>query len=232
MNAIRNAIFVSEGDILTTATTRRASMLINGSTIFSVTKGLCLPVGEKSFHNLKGHIFQLLSKLTKDLKIIFIDEYSMLPQNYLYYIDQQLKQLKKCDCAFGGVVVVLIGYISQLHPMRQVPVWYERRVNENGSQKDDHSLLGMSLWFTHFRTLIKLEKNNRLDPNNPDSVIAAEILEGISVGEIIDENYNKVINTLSLNTMDLHLWKERWFEDESATRLFPNNDQVLKCNYE
>ena len=109
----------------------------------------------------------------------------MLPQKYLYYIDKRLKQLKKCSRAFLGVV----------------PVWDDRYVNDNGKRKDDDSLFGMSLWFTHFRTVVKLEKNNRLDQNDPDSVIAAEILEGISVGESIDKIFDKIITTCSRNTI-------------------------------
>ena len=156
----------------------------------------------------------------------------MLPQKYLYYIDKRLKQLKKCSRAFGGVVIVMIGDISQLPPVQQIPVWDDRYVNDNGKQKDDDSLFGMSLWFTHFRTVVKLEKNNRLDQNDPDSVIAAEILEGISVGELTDKNFDKIITTCSRNTMLLQKWKERGFEDDLATWLFPKNDQVLKHNYD
>lgn len=232
VNAVRSAFFVKPGEIMTTATTGKAAMLISGSTIYNAKKGLKLPVGRSKYADLKGKVLQELQKLTKDLKVLFIDEYSMLPQKCLYYIDLRLKQLKQSDRAFGGVVIVMIGDLSQLPPVQAIPVWDVRYRTDSGNPKDPDSMNGMSLWCQHFRTVIKLEQNKRLDGKDPDALIAAEILEGISEGELTESNFQRIIATCSKQTMGNEEWKRRGFEVDSATHLFSRNKDVLQHNHQ
>ena len=232
VNAVRSAFFVKPGEIMTTATTGKAAMLISGATIYNAKKGLKLPVGRSKYTDLKGKVLQELQKLTKDLKVLFIDEYSMLPQKCLYYIDLRLKQLKQSDRAFGGVVIVMIGDLSQLPPVQAIPVWDVRFRTDSGNLKDQDSMNGMSLWCQHFRTVIKLEQNKRLDGKDPDALIAAEILEGISEGELTESNFQRIIATCSKQTMGNEEWTRRGFEVDSATHLFSRNKDVLQHNHQ
>ena len=145
INAIRSSPFIKSGEEVTTATTGRAAMLVNGSTIYSAKFGLKLPVGRSKFINLSGPVLKHLQSLFKDVKVLFTDEFLMLPQKALFWIDQRLRQLKCCqDRVFGGIVVVLIGDLSQLPPIKATPVW-DMRNRISGNAKDDASRFGMAV---------------------------------------------------------------------------------------
>ena len=56
--------------------------------------------------------------LLQNLKIVFVDEYSMIPADMLYQLDLRLKEIKqKTNVPFGGVSIFLLGDILQLRPV-------------------------------------------------------------------------------------------------------------------
>ena len=73
-----------------------------------------------------GNTFLSLSDKARDekrtslqnLKILFVDEYSMIPADMLYQLDLRLKEIKqKTSVPFGGVSVFFLGDILQLRPV-------------------------------------------------------------------------------------------------------------------
>jgi len=232
INAIRSdPSIIRPGEEITTATTGKAAMLVNGSTIYSAKMGLKLPVGRQKFTKLNGRVLQHLQLLFQNVKVLFIDEYSMLPQKALYWIDQRLRQIKCCPSrVFGGVVVVVIGDLSQLPPVKAIPVW-DNRIKVDGRAKDDASRYGMSIWQTHFRTVIKLEKNNRLNAADPDTIWCSEFLEALADGEVTIAQVHRVQALCSRQTIGDRAWRERGFLDPSTTYLFTTNKEVLKHNH-
>ena len=57
--------------------------------------------------------------LLENLKVVIIDEYSMIKADMLYQLDLRLKELKqRSDLPFGGVSIFLFGDILQLRPVR------------------------------------------------------------------------------------------------------------------
>ena len=83
-----------------TATTGKASFNINGKAIHSV---LNLPVGPRGNKDLKGHSLLRLQDQLRDVKYILIDEYSMLGQTLLGWIDKRCRQATgQHDEIFGG----------------------------------------------------------------------------------------------------------------------------------
>jgi hypothetical protein len=62
------------------ATTGKAATVIGGSTVHSVKDGLGIPIDPTAFKALEGATLKNLQIRLKDLKLIVIDEFSMLKQ--------------------------------------------------------------------------------------------------------------------------------------------------------
>ncbi len=76
------------------AFTARAAHLIHGRTLHGLFK---LPTGRKKFAPLKGDSLKSLRETLKGLKVLIIDEFSMLSQIMLDMVNQRLKQVcHKC----------------------------------------------------------------------------------------------------------------------------------------
>lgn len=91
------------------------------------------------------------------MKVLFVDEYSMLPQKVLYYSDQRLRQIKANKNVFGGIIIVFIGDITQL-PSAQV--YYVLDTKTAGKATND--VYGMFLFQKHFKTVISLKEKKRI----------------------------------------------------------------------
>ena len=61
----------------------------------------------------------------KNLKLIIIDEYSMVKSDMLYQIDAILKEIKINQEWFGGVPVILLGNLLQLKPVNGKNIFEE-----------------------------------------------------------------------------------------------------------
>lgn len=75
------------------ATTGKAASVINGSTLHSRKNGLSVPDGTQRFTKMTANQLKLAQQRLKNVRLIIIDDYSMLPHKELYYIDQILRQI-------------------------------------------------------------------------------------------------------------------------------------------
>ena len=67
-----------------------------------------------------------LQNIMCNVRIVIIDEYSMLPSNMLYLIDARLREIKqRSHLPFGGVSVILFGDPMQLEPVKGRYPWKE-----------------------------------------------------------------------------------------------------------
>ena len=154
----------------------------------------------------------------------------MLPQKHLHYIDARLQQVKVNDTVFGGIIVVLIGDLAQLPPVKAVSLSDPHQRRSSGN-KDVATLLGRSLWTEQFRTVIKLEQNKRLDEDDSDADEFNKFLEDLADGKVTMVQWEKVQTTCSRHTLKDRIWVERGFTNESTTHLFRTNADVQKKNY-
>ena len=102
--------------VAVTASTGIAATHMNGMTIHSWAG-----IGVKEFIT-QGNLVSMKSKkyLTKNfdkVKVLIIDEISMLHKNQLNAIDVVLRYFKDSQLAFGGVQIVLCGDFFQLPPI-------------------------------------------------------------------------------------------------------------------
>jgi len=106
--------------VLTMAPTGKAAVNIAGLTAHSALK---LPVKEAFTRLSQDKMFELRSKLAH-LKVVIIDEISMIGRNAFFRIQDRLNQLFsgqhgcRNDYDFGGLNVIVFGDFYQLPPVK------------------------------------------------------------------------------------------------------------------
>jgi hypothetical protein len=103
-------------DIGVTASTGLAATHMGGQTIHAWTgMGIRNELSEMDLEDLESRSY--LWKRMESVKVLIIDEVSMLHHFRLDLIDQVLRHFKRNDLPFGGVQVVLCGDFFQLPPV-------------------------------------------------------------------------------------------------------------------
>lgn len=149
IHAIRNFL---QHSCAITATTGKASYNICGCTIHSL---LQLPVGSKGNKELTGQSLVRLQSFLKDISYILIDEYSMLGQSMLGWIDKRCRQATGVtDELFGGKSIILVGDPGQLPPVGYKPLYHSKP--STSLQEQGH------LAYLMFDTVVKLTINQQV----------------------------------------------------------------------
>ncbi|XP_060571280.1 uncharacterized protein LOC132729522 [Ruditapes philippinarum] len=101
--------------LLLCAPTGKAAHNIGGSTIHS---SFCIPANQSfQFKPLDMQQLNTMRALYRDLKVIIIDEISMVGRGMLNYINLRLQEIKGCTKTFGNVSVLAVGDLYQLKPV-------------------------------------------------------------------------------------------------------------------
>ena len=212
INAVRN--YLKEKCIVT-ATTGKASFNINGITIHSFLK---LPVGKMSQKDLSGQSLDNLQKNLLSVDYIVIDEYSMLGQTTMGWIDKRCRQATGLkDKLFGGKSIILIGDPAQLPPVADKPLYHSKPSNPIAEQG--------SLAYKMFNNVVILDVNQRIRGSQHDQTLFKGILSRLRIGELSCNDWKLLLArqpTVLSNLND--------FID--ATRLYYSNDEVAKFNYD
>lgn len=74
------------------------------------------------------------------LKLVIIDEISMVECRMLSHIESRLREFKKCESPFGGIDVIVFGDLNQLRPI--FDGWIFEPVNDTGLS----IIAGTTLW--------------------------------------------------------------------------------------
>eukprot|EP00978_Attheya_sp_CCMP212_P021862 scaffold64252_cov60-Attheya_sp.AAC.1 len=127
------------------ATTGLAATNVHGCTVHSWQDGLGLPI-DVPYTELKG---QTLKRMQAKFK------------------DKRLRQIMCSPEPFGGVTIVLAGDPGQLPPVKGNALWNPAAGNV-GPGKHDFAGFGL---YQYFETVVKLIKNVRIDPDDPDAVV-------------------------------------------------------------
>ena len=81
-----------EGQVLTMATTGNSETVINGSTVYNKCSGVALPVARKvKWTKLDSRRRIELQQKHQNVRIVFIDDYSMLEQKYRWIVNKRLQ---------------------------------------------------------------------------------------------------------------------------------------------
>ena len=164
--------------VLLCAATGAAASLIEGITL------------HKAFNfDFSGKHFSLSDKIRdtkrtqlKNLRILIIDEVSMVKSDMLYQIDLRLQEVKeRPNVPFGGVVLMCFGDIMQLPPVRASYIFTKPK-GENFHVVFDLA----SRW--HMLKVINLEVNHRQDGDK----MYADLLNRMRKGEHTEEDMKEL----------------------------------------
>jgi len=141
----------TDGSVVICATTGQAATLISGQTVHSYL----------GFHPSRNA--RKLSQKDKEkfavLKLLIIDEVSMLSKKLINMIDIKLRAAKESpDLYFGGVHIIFTGDFSQLPPVQATPLFRKPSTNET---KSPQSISGGILWVNAINCCIKLKATHR-----------------------------------------------------------------------
>ncbi|GFW92285.1 ATP-dependent DNA helicase [Trichonephila clavipes] len=101
------------------ASTGKAAVAIDGTTV-KITLSRLLPLSIEVAHQYRA--------LFKFIKVIIIDEVSMISAELLGHINSRLKQITgNYNTNFGGLDMILIGDLRQLPPVRATPIYKQQK---------------------------------------------------------------------------------------------------------
>uniref|UniRef100_A0A8D8ZHS9 ATP-dependent DNA helicase n=1 Tax=Cacopsylla melanoneura TaxID=428564 RepID=A0A8D8ZHS9_9HEMI len=185
-----------------------AAFLINGVTLHSA---FALPVnkfGGRQMPQLNADIANTIREKLFHIKLLIIDEISMVSSIMLDRIDCRLRQIKGKDEPFGSVSVIAVGDLYQLPPVASTPIY------KFGSKEFSGLFDRNPLWdkFQFFELTEVMRQKEDLKFVN--------VLAKIASGTISQEDKN-FINTrlVSPSSVPPH-----------AVRLYKSNAEVDKFN--
>ena len=195
--------------VLLMAPTGVAAININGTTIHSA-----LAIPKESGDNLPSmsdHKRTLLRIALSELKLIIIDEISMVSNRTLLHVHQRLKDIfaTPSDQIFAGISILVLGDLYQLPPIRTKPVFEEYKNNiynlyhpwsvfqmieltENMRQKDDRPFTDL---LNRFRTASQTEDDiriiqSRACPSIDQSDYPSQALHIFAENALVNEHNN------------------------------------------
>ena len=210
ISAIRNLL---QYQCYVTATTGKAAHNINGVTIHSLLK---LPVNKQQNKCLTGQSLTSLQEKFKIVKYLVIDEYSMLGQRTLAWIDKRCRQATgKLDTLFGGISMILVGDPAQLPPVADRPLYHS-------SPNDALQEQGYCA-YSFFDKVVKLDSNMRLNGILSEQCQFLNLLTSLRKGNCSEEEWRLLLTRQPSHVSNLSDFK-------FATRLFFKNSDVSDFN--
>ena len=161
--------------VLLCAPTGKAAHNINGATIHSA---FCIPVG-KGFSYKPLDMQQLNTLRTKymSLKVVFIDEISMVGHDMFNFVNLRLQEIKGCSLPFGGTSIITVGDLFQLRPVMNNWIFTQ--------STKGYGPLAANLWKDNFKlfelTIIMRQREDK---------IFAELLNRLREGNQTEQDMN------------------------------------------
>ncbi len=190
------------------AFTGKASYNINGSTVHRLFD--IPPIANLlDYEDLTGGPLNTLITKFASLKVLIIDEHSMISNALLYFIHRRLQNAKCNNLPFGGVPVICFGDLYQLSPTHYQDIFM------------DNAKLDINVWKEYF-TLHELTTIVR----QKDDISFAELLNRLRTGDHTEQDLQtlrqKVISPDEA-PMDLkHLFYSNARIDAHNAKVFSN----------
>jgi ATP-dependent exoDNAse (exonuclease V) alpha subunit len=189
--------------VAVTASTGIAATHMNGMTIHSwsgigvkefITSGNLASMNSKKY--LKEHL--------EKVKVLIVDEISMLHKNQINAVDVVLRYFKKNEAAFGGIQIVVCGDFFQLPPIG----------NQGEAAKDKFAFMSEA-WVKAKLSVCYLTEQYRQSDNDLNL-----ILNEIRTGDISKKSYD-TLKKASTNKLA---------DDVEPTKLYTHNYDVDRVN--
>ncbi|XP_078541924.1 ATP-dependent DNA helicase PIF1-like [Lissotriton helveticus] len=161
-----------------TAPTGLAAHNIKGITLHRL---LMLPVEHENkleYHKLSGEACCEVSRVLKKMKLLIIDEVSMVSNLMLAFVHLRMQQILKTeyDVLFGGKHVIVFGDLLQLTPVKRQPVF--KTVTHEDTRKCLGSIGNVNIWsyFKYSELITNIRQAKDADYKS--------ILEDIRIGKV------------------------------------------------
>ena len=208
-----------EPSIAITASTGKAACNINGTTVHSAFGLPCHGPLKYAKTELKGQELQKLQLKYKHLKVLIVDEVSMIGRLTFDDLNKFLRQIKDNDSDFGGISVLLIGDLFQLPPVKQNSIF------DNPTLTD--------AWY-----LFKVNELTEIVRQNGDPAFAA-LLNRMRVGDHTPEDIEFIKTLADTDTENWPTGSCKLYmtnrlvnmENEEHTKTFQNDGQTLHTIY-
>ena len=195
--------------VLKVAPTGKAAFNIKGNTLHSALK---IPANRGfEYCTLDADRLNTIRAQLRSLKIIFIDEISMVGNGMFNFLNLRLQQIFGTNIVFGGVSVIAVGDLFQLKPV------FDKWIFENGN--DCYNALATNIWKEHF-TLFELTQIMR----QKDDLSFAELLNRLREGN----HSQKDIETLKRRLLKVQPGNSNY--PIHVTHLFTTNQLVNNHN--
>lgn len=191
-----NRFCVTEGlhnSFITCASTGKAAVAIDGITVHTALK---IPI--HGFKSLSFENVALYRTLFRNVKVVFVDECSMISAQLLHQIDNRLKQINGIyDIPFGGLDIIFIGDLRQLPPVFATPIYRPIKT----------SLSGTALWggLQYYKLEEVMRQSNAL----------------------FSKTLTKIGDGLKLNHEEQQLIQSRFFSKSEAEILCPKGVRLF-----
>ena len=204
--AVRRGEPVDECDpVIRAAPTGVAAYIIAGSTLHSLLR---LPVNQP-FVDLGADPLGKLQRDFRHVKLLIIDEKSMIGFNFLHKIDMRLRSiLAQSDRPFGGMNILLCGDFAQLSPVGDAAL-YSKITKKSSVQK-----LAAKKIYEAFDETIVLKQIMRQQGESDLARQFRDTLSQLRDGPISPENWQFLL-TRAKETLSAGTWQDF----ENALRL-------------
>lgn len=205
-------------EVMRCAFTAKAAFIVRGGTLNSVFQ---IPVDSKlrSFAKLKTEKLAKMQNRFRNIKLVIIDEYSMLSDKMLGKIDQRLRQARgNPNDFFGGLSMILVGDLAQLPPVAAIPVY-----SHNG--QGDLATNGFLAYRAFTKVIILTEMCRQVvQPGDTDQQLFVNLLNDLRNGHFSTEQWHFLRSRSPSNIQNFdQLFKH-------AIRLYSTNIEVNTRN--
>ncbi|KAL7307813.1 hypothetical protein TKK_0000133 [Trichogramma kaykai] len=204
--------------ILLCAPSGKAAYLIGGVTCHHA---FALPINQcgQPMKALSEDIASTIRCNFQFIKLIIIDEISMVGSNMFYEIDTRLRQIFGINKSFGGISIITVGDLHQLPPVLDKPI-YKHSSNSSLAMLSPYTLWDEFNMFT--LTQIMRQQND---------IPFINVLNNIAKGTT-NENDCKLINTrttleTNIPTDAIRLYSQNKFVDKYNTKKIMNTPGKL-----
>ena len=209
INALRNLL---NTNCIVTSYFGIAAFNISGVTLHSL---LSLPIRGKNKSDLRGKPLASLQNKLASTKYIIIDEFSVIGQTMLGWIDRRLRQASGLmNETFGGFSLILVGDTAQLPPVMDKPLYH-------AAPADTMSLMGYCA-YQKIYNVVKLIENRRV--TSEDQHQFRQLLIRLRDGKSTLADWSLLCSRVISN------FNESYLKDFSV-RLAYSNEQVADYNY-
>ena len=200
-----------------------AAFNISGQTISSAFHQ---KVYQKGTNHLSADELNTFRIKYRHLKLVIIDEISMVGNRTLNFINIRLQQLMGTKEVFGGLSVIAVGDLYQLKPVGDYLISLDLKAGA--------SSLGQNLWKELF-TMYELVDIMR----QKDDLAFAQLLNRLRLNEMTEEDKQKLQTCVVDNEIDdypkdaLHLFAENFYVDQHNDTILsqlPGEKFIIPCH--